>query len=271
MFSCKKRKSKRDINYTSSITGVDYTNINPPVYKEILYLTFLPILGLLIAVSTFLIRCVLLIYTGVVNSIYLLIHFVISFFYKKKQLKRCNSGFLNNQNGNNKITLVLDLDSTLIYSSTNKLDYAKNYAIIGNLYYVYKRPHLDSFLTTMSQFCELIIYTASTKDYADKIIDYIDKNKLIQKRYYRHDCVAMKNYYLKDVSKFHNEGRILIIDDSPTCHLNYKDNIIHIKSWYGNDERDDSLLKIKNITKNYWNCGGFDIREIIYSSINNDV
>ena len=140
----------------------------------------------------------------------------------KKKLKRCESGYLES-NGTNRLTVVLDLDNTLIFATPNKIEKLKNYALINNKFYVYKRPHLDNFLISLSQNCDLILYTAGTKDYAEKIVDYIDKNKLISARYYRENCLIKLNQLHKDVSKFGlDEQRTLIIDDNSKCHLAYK-------------------------------------------------
>jgi Dullard-like phosphatase family protein len=160
--------------------------------------------------------------------VYLLVCALRQIFTKKKKFVRCSSGFLNQNT--ERITLFIDLDNTLIFSSLNKLDNikTKNFAFIDNKYYVYKRPHLDDFLNTISQFCDVSIYTASVKEYADKIIDYIDKNKVIANRYYRHDCVYINNTWCKDVSKFVAEmSRLIIIDDTPECHLKFKSIIIN--------------------------------------------
>jgi Dullard-like phosphatase family protein len=140
----------------------------------------------------------------------------------KKKLKRSESGYLDILD-RGKLSVVIDLDNTLIYSTVNKIEKAKNYAIMNNKFYVYKRPHLDSFLTTLSQYCELSIYTAGTKEYAERIIDYIDKNRLIKTRYYRENCVFQGNNWYKDVSKYgYDERKVLIIDDMPKCHLTYR-------------------------------------------------
>lgn len=111
----------------------------------------------------------------------------------------------------------------------NKIDKAKNYVLLDNKFFVYKRPHLDEFLDTVSEFCDISIYTASIKEYADKVINYIDKNRVISKRYYRSDCVNISNNWYKDVSKYcHDNRRLIIIDDLPQCHLHYKSNILYI-------------------------------------------
>lgn len=57
------------------------------------------------------------------------------------------------------------------------------------------------------------------------VIDYIDKNHLINKRLYRSDCLNINKSYFKDVSKFsigYDTKNIIVIDDLPECHLSYK-------------------------------------------------
>jgi Dullard-like phosphatase family protein len=144
----------------------------------------------------------------------------------KKKLKRCESGYLESA-GTNRLTVVLDLDNTLIFATQNKIEKNKNYALINNKFYVYKRPHLDHFLISLSQNCDLILYTAGTREYAEKIVDHIDKNKLISTRYYREDCLMKASSIFKDVSKCGiDEQRTLIIDDSPKCHLSFKSTLL---------------------------------------------
>jgi hypothetical protein len=48
-------------------------------------------------------------------------------------------------------------------------------------------------------------------------------------------------------------------------------NIIPVKPWCGDDESDDSLLKLKNIVQSNLHSGNYDIYNIVRSSINNDV
>ena len=67
-----------------------------------------------------------------------------------------------------KKTLVLDLDETLVHSTfqpTQNCQYIIPVEIEGNVYnvYVYRRPGACEFIQHMSQFYEVIIYTASLK------------------------------------------------------------------------------------------------------------
>jgi len=54
---------------------------------------------------------------------------------------------------------------------------------------VWVRPGCLKFLEKMSQMFEIVIYTASTSDYANPIIDYIDKDRMFVKfRLFREHC-----------------------------------------------------------------------------------
>jgi TFIIF-interacting CTD phosphatase-like protein len=77
-----------------------------------------------------------------------------------------------------KKTLVLDLDETLVHSLyESKLkkykqpDYKIHLEESNCKIYVNKRPGTDIFLQTLSEFYELVIFTASLKVYADPLMD----------------------------------------------------------------------------------------------------
>ncbi|GMF97557.1 hypothetical protein B5S33_g3822 [[Candida] boidinii] len=129
-------------------------------------------------------------------------------------------------------TLVLDLDETLIHSLSRQnsavLGKSKGTTIeiklsnsIAALYYIYKRPYVDEFLTIVSQWFNLVCFTASIKEYADPVINYLEteymlKNKkkitdsstnglqnggIFQKRLYRDHCKFIEGEgYIKDLT-----------------------------------------------------------------------
>ncbi len=66
-------------------------------------------------------------------------------------------------------TLVLDLDETLISFKIDENDEAK-----GILRF---RPGLGIFLSQVSKYYELVIFTAATKEYADPILDAIENDR----------------------------------------------------------------------------------------------
>jgi CTD small phosphatase-like protein 2 len=58
-------------------------------------------------------------------------------------------------------TLVLDLDETLVHFEAKE----RKFKI---------RPNCITFLKTLSQYYEIVIFTAASQDYADWILDVLD-------------------------------------------------------------------------------------------------
>ena len=186
--------------------------------------------------------------------------------------------------------LILDLDETLIHSlsrgsprSFNPATASKMIEIklnsISSLYYVYKRPYCDYFLQETSQWFELQIFTASVKEYADPIIDWLEteildrqnkrssngsattksttktttnQTKIFTKRYYRNDCTYRSGVgYIKDLSKFIKDEdlkHVMILDNSPISYALHEENAISIEGWI-NDQSDKDLLNLLPLLK----------------------
>lgn len=69
---------------------------------------------------------------------------------------------------------MLDLDETLIHFK--EVDNSQTFLV---------RPYCHEFLREMSKHYEIVIFTASVKQYADTILDIIDKESSISHRLYR--------------------------------------------------------------------------------------
>ena len=67
--------------------------------------------------------------------------------------------------------LILDLDETLIFSSLEKLSIKEDF-LVGD-YFVYKRPGLDTFLKFVQNNFQLAVWSSSTSDYAQSIVENI--------------------------------------------------------------------------------------------------
>lgn len=113
------------------------------------------------------------------------------------------------------------LTETLIHSTTDQCDSAdftiqifldKEYTV-----YVRKRPFLREFLAVVSQMFEIIIFTASKRIYAEKLLDVLDPdNKLFSRRVYRESCIIQDNTYTKDLTVLGIDlAKVFIIDNSP--------------------------------------------------------
>lgn len=147
-------------------------------------------------------------------------------------------------------TLVLDLDETLVHFEE---------ITQGGMFLV--RPYARVFLERVSEFFEIVIFTAATKDYADKILDHIDeKHEYISHRLYRESTTFYNNIYHKDLSKLGRDlSKTIIIDN---CMENFRlqpSNGIYIKSWH-NDRGDQALLQLFPILCELVQWGHRDVR-----------
>lgn len=104
-------------------------------------------------------------------------------------------------------TLVLDLDETLVHFVAKD----KKFKL---------RPGCIQFLKDMSQCYEIVIFTAAVKDYADFILNYIDKvtpeksQNYISHRLYRDHCELDDGVYVKDLSKIgRDQSKTIIVDN----------------------------------------------------------
>lgn len=146
--------------------------------------------------------------------------------------------------------LILDLDETLISSSikhSTRHDIAVRVNINGmySNFYVRKRPHVDHFLETVSQWYELIIFTASLSPYANAVIDKLDPNRRITRRYYRQSCLNKSGCYVKDLQTVCKDlTKVAIIDNSPIAYSMNKENAIAIDDYIGYNPNDISLLNL---------------------------
>mmetsp|Transcript_42659 Transcript_42659/g.40963 ORF Transcript_42659/g.40963 Transcript_42659/m.40963 type:complete len:254 (+) Transcript_42659:121-882(+) len=98
-------------------------------------------------------------------------------------------------------TLVLDLDETLIHFECDEDDDDNE----DSGYYLI-RPGAIKFLNELSKYYELVIFTAAMPDYADWIMDNVDRQKIVKYRLYRQHTTPHEDYAIKDLR---NLGRDL--------------------------------------------------------------
>ena len=154
----------------------------------------------------------------------------------------------------NKKTLILDLDETLVHSSFTPFennDIILNVDFDGMIYniYVLVRPGAEYFIRNISKYYELVIFTASLSNYASPLLDILDKEENIKYRLYRENCTFMNGIYIKDLKKLNrNLKDLIIVDNSPLAYTFDIDNGLPIKTWY-EDKKDVELYKISGILK----------------------
>uniref|UniRef100_G1U255 Mitochondrial import inner membrane translocase subunit TIM50 n=4 Tax=Euarchontoglires TaxID=314146 RepID=G1U255_RABIT len=103
--------------------------------------------------------------------------------------------------------LVLDLDETLIHSHHDGVlrptvrpgtppDFILKVVIDKHpvRFFVHKRPHVDFFLEVVSQWYELVVFTASMEIYGSAVADKLDNSRsILKRRYYRQTMPSPSN------------------------------------------------------------------------------
>ena len=135
---------------------------------------------------------------------------------------------------NNKFiyTLVLDLDETLVHYIEEK-----------DRHYVQVRPYAEYFISEMGKYFEIVIFTSAEEEYANIVLDEIDKNKVISHKLYRRHVEFNDGFCLKDLNKLGRDiKKVCIIDNDKNNFKLHEDNGIEIKEFLG--EQDDNELDL---------------------------
>ena len=152
----------------------------------------------------------------------------------------------------NKNTLVLDLDETLVHSDleqttghTCDFSFPVHFNNQKHIVNVRRRPYLAEFMEFAARHFEVVVFTASQRVYAERLLDTLDPdNVLIKHRLYREACVLVDGNYMKDLSVIGRDLKnTIIVDNSPQAFGFQCDNGVPIESWF-DDDNDRQLLKL---------------------------
>ena len=171
-------------------------------------------------------------------------------------------------------TLVLDLDETLVHTSTHfdargaggdgsktiapelRLDVASNMNRQKRAFYVRLRPYVHEFLRECSELFDVVVFTASEQSYAEPIIQYLcnESGAPCPKRcFFRQSCDATMGLHVKDLSKVRQDlSKVVLIDNSPGAAAYQPENYIPCTSWYGSPEDTellDMLVLLRELTR----------------------
>ena len=192
--------------------------------------------------------------------------------------------YLPPPNQNHKYTIVLDVDETLghfIYNDINS-KYFTNYgyiiedsnrSILNNdnkdkirvgIFLI--RPYAKYFLEKLNNlYFEIVIFSAGTKEYCDKVLDILDlNNNLIKFRLYRsHLSLRNINNDVKDLSLLGRDlSKVIMIDNFSENYKLQENNGLPINSWIG-DANDTSLRDLIPIMNYIVEKNIEDVRDIV--------
>ncbi|CAM9661063.1 unnamed protein product, partial [Laminaria digitata] len=218
-----------------------------------------------------------------------------------------------------KFLLLLDLDETLVHCSPRPIETARRRSSRGGggstgparalrpdlmvemrggapsdrpaCMNAWKRPHLDVFLGVVSRWYEVAVFTSGRQCYAEPLIDLIDSQCVIRKRFYRDSCVqregsstsstsnsrrggregggaggvgagvpsqTMKN--LEVVGSEHFPLRTVLVDNCPSAVVQQA-NVLPVESWYPRDSQDRQLLDLLPVLLALTSCQ--DVRSVL--------
>ena len=110
------------------------------------------------------------------------------------------------------------------------------------------RPGVHEFLDNLENIYEIIIFTASLSQYANPVLDFIDKKGICKFRLFREHCCCytngFSNSFIKDLKKLDRDMKnLIIIDNNPKSFMLNKENGVPIKTWV-EDVNDKELFKL---------------------------
>ncbi|WJX38458.1 protein-serine/threonine phosphatase [Trifolium repens] len=169
-----------------------------------------------------------------------------------------------------KLTVVLDLDETLIcaYETSSLPDTLKTQAIEAGLNWfelecvlptkeadgkpiinhvtVFERPGLKEFLRQLSEFADLVLFTAGLEGYARPLVDKIDTENLFSLRLYRPSTISTGyREHVKDLASISEDlCHIVIVDNNPYSFILQPHNGIPCVPFSATQPHDTQLLDV---------------------------
>ncbi|XP_052186852.1 uncharacterized protein LOC127797755 [Diospyros lotus] len=169
-----------------------------------------------------------------------------------------------------RLTVVLDLDETLVcaYETSSLPAVVRNQAITAGLKWfelecvssdkvfegkpkinyvtVFERPGLEEFLKQLSEFADLVLFTAGLEGYASPLVDRIDARNRFCHRLYRPSTISTEyREHVKDLSCLTKDlCRTIIVDNNPFSFLLQPMNGIPCIPFSAAQPHDEQLLEV---------------------------
>ncbi|KAJ9454118.1 Mitochondrial import inner membrane translocase subunit tim50 [Diplonema papillatum] len=129
--------------------------------------------------------------------------------------------------GDRRLCVVLDLDETLISNHSQYTCYDDDQIVT--------RPHLQTLLCTLSSYCEVVLWTASTEEVTNHVLSHIDPFGI----YFEHVIARSPQWfrgvpYTKDLMMLGRPlSRTIIIENNSECVARNRSNAILVSDFTG--------------------------------------
>ena len=141
------------------------------------------------------------------------------------------------EKNNKKYSLVLDLDETLI---NFKVNHEQNDEGVLKL-----RPGVLTFLETVREYYEIILFTEASEGYTKLIMEAFNKKEFFDYKLYRQHTIIIGEDFVKDLQRIGRPlDRIIIIDNIAQNFRMQKSNGINIKPFHGEEQNDKALIDL---------------------------
>ncbi|KAH9578146.1 FCP1 homology domain [Trypanosoma melophagium] len=134
-----------------------------------------------------------------------------------------------------RITVVLDLDETLVYAREGPL---------------YVRPGTAELLQFLDENCETVLWTAGMKQYAEAVVRHIDTNGLVRHTIYRDSKWFSGTSCRKDLTLLGRDMQTTIVfENTPDCIRGFEENGVLVADYEGGELEDDTLHNILRLLR----------------------
>lgn len=169
-----------------------------------------------------------------------------------------------NYKNETKTLLILDIDETLVFGSTQKLDRPFDFTVFN--YFIYQRPYLKEFFEKIKNHFLIALWSSADDEYVEEITKkIIPKDIELEFVWARSRCNYKRNFnaifddyqdysasetshyhFVKSLKKLKKKGykleRILIVDDTPHKAKENYGNVIYPKEYRGEEDDNELLL-----------------------------
>ncbi|KAI9342809.1 HAD-like domain-containing protein [Obelidium mucronatum] len=134
-------------------------------------------------------------------------------------------------------TLCLELNDSLVHLVWDK-DYGWRVAT---------RPGVKQFISYLSRYFEIVVFTTSQNYVAQPVIETLDPYHYIMYSLYRDSTRLIGIKHVKDLSCLNRDlGRVVVVDTDPENFQLQPENGIQLKTWKG-EEGDEELSKLMKV------------------------